>query len=482
MHATSPLPNGTILDNRYKILRELGRGGFGRTYLAEDTRRYNERCVLKEFAPQVTSSSELQKARELFEREAGTLYTLQHPQIPRFRELLPVSVGGEDSLFLVQDYVEGESYWQILNSRLKQGRVFSEAEVTQLLLQLLPVLQYIHSQNAIHRDISPDNLIQRSSDKLPVLIDFGSVKQVAANAILQITGKPFGTAVGKDGYAPDEQMRLGKAYPSSDLYALAVTVLVLLTGKEPKNLYDIANGVWRWKPEVKVSPTLEAVLDKMLAHRVRDRYQSAREVLQVLQPAGTQHSSPVTQTATQIVAPGGNKRTPVLNRVTTAVSQIATRVASGKGKSRHQSAPSQPDNLAHWRSIAKGMSVVLVPALVLLAVMKSNLFSLLPKISLPSPPEISLPSISLPPIPLPSLPISSQPSTPSKSEEERQIKIYQRVKALKLNEGSFYRQVDELFYAQHPELNGRSLSNKSEDADLRKKWYDIAERLLEQQQ
>lgn len=479
MHTTSPLANGTILDRRYKILRELGRGGFGRTYLAEDIRRYNERCILKEFAPLVTSSSELQKARELFEREAATLYTLNHPQIPRFRELLPVSVAGGESLFLVQDYIEGESYWQILNSRLKQGRVFSESEVIQLLLQILPVLQYIHSQNVIHRDISPDNIIQRSYDKLPILIDFGSVKQVAVNAISQVTGKSFGTVVGKDGYIPEEQIRLGMVYPASDLYSLAVTVLVLLTGKAPKNLYDVANGVWRWKQEVKVSPKLEAVLDKMLAYRVRERYQEAREVLQVLQPSVTQNSYAFTQMATQIVAPGWHK-------ITNAVSQIATRIASG-GKSKPpkpQSSPSQPDNLLYWRALAQGMSVVIVPALVILAVIKSNLFSLLPNISLPSPPEISLPlpNISLPSIPFPSNPVSSHPSNSNQSEKERRIKIRQRIKDLKLDEGNFYQQVDELFYAQHPELNRRSLTNNSEDAELREKWYDIAESLLEQQQ
>lgn len=482
MQTTSPLANGTILDRRYKILRELGRGGFGRTYLAEDTRRYNERCVLKEFAPLVTSSSELQKAQELFKREAATLYTLNHPQIPRFRELLPVSVAGGESLFLVQDYIEGESYWQILNSRLKQGRVFSEEEVIQLLLQILPVLEYIHSQNVIHRDISPDNIIQRNSDKLPILIDFGSVKQEAVNAISQVTGKPFATVVGKEGYAPEEQIRLGKVYPASDLYSLAVTVLVLLTGKEPKNLYDVANGVWRWKQEVKVSPTLEAVLDKMLAHRVRERYSGASEVLQALQLSVTKNSSyasyAFTQMATQIVAPGWHK-------VTTAVSQIATRVASGKGKSKHQSSLSlSAYNFAHWRALAQGMSVVIVPALVILAVIKSNLFSLLPDVSLPSLPEISLPlpNISLPPLPFPSNPVSSHPSTSNQSEEERRIKIRLLIKELKLDEGKFYQQVDELFYAQHPELNRRSLTNKSEDAQLREEWYDIAESLLEQQQ
>ncbi|HBL11317.1 MAG TPA: serine/threonine protein kinase, partial [Cyanobacteria bacterium UBA11162] len=245
MSKSSAIAVGSILEKRYRIVRELGQGGFGRTYLAEDINRYNEKCLLKEFAPQVLSVSDLRKAQELFEREAGMLYKLQHPQIPRFRELIWVNVGIKDSLFLVQDYIEGQTYWDIL----KSGKQFSEAEVIELMLLILPVLEYIHSQNLLHRDISPDNLIQRNSDKLPFLIDFGCVKQLATNALSQCTGLP-GTAVGKHGYAPEEQMTQGKVSPSSDLYALAVTALVLLTGEEPQELYNSFKGTWCWKQKV----------------------------------------------------------------------------------------------------------------------------------------------------------------------------------------------------------------------------------------
>ncbi|HBB32067.1 MAG TPA: serine/threonine protein kinase, partial [Cyanobacteria bacterium UBA9273] len=192
MSKSSSVAVGSIVENRYRILRELGRGGFGRSYLAEDTHEHNYPCVLKEFAPQVQNKNDLQKAQELFEREAGMLCNLQHPQIPRFQKMMWVRLGDRDALFLVQDYIEGPTYWELLQS---QGK-FSEAEVTQLLLQLLPVLEYIHSRNVIHRDISPDNLIQRTYDKLPFLIDFGCVKQIAANALSQLTGQA-GTVVGK---------------------------------------------------------------------------------------------------------------------------------------------------------------------------------------------------------------------------------------------------------------------------------------------
>ncbi|NEN98325.1 MAG: serine/threonine protein kinase, partial [Moorea sp. SIO3I7] len=112
---------GKILGGRYRILRELGHGGFGRTYLAQDLNRFNELCVLKEFAPQVQGNHALQKAEELFEREAGVLYRLQHPQIPQFRELFQVQQQDKGTLLLVQDYVEGQTYRALLEARRPQG-------------------------------------------------------------------------------------------------------------------------------------------------------------------------------------------------------------------------------------------------------------------------------------------------------------------------------------------------------------------------
>ena len=199
---------GQTLGDRYVIIRQIGQGGFGKTYLAEDINRFREACVLKEFSPQVQTRYVLQKAEELFQREASVLYKLQHPQIPRFRELLCLNLQGKESLFLVQDYVDGETYNSLLNSRKKQGLKFTEAEIYQLLQQILPVLAYIHSLGVIHRDISTDNLMLRSSDKLPVLIDFGGVKQVAATVASQyyqtgaIASPINGTLLGKIGFAP----------------------------------------------------------------------------------------------------------------------------------------------------------------------------------------------------------------------------------------------------------------------------------------
>ena len=282
---------GDILNSRYRILKQLGQGGFGRTYLAEDLNRFNEHCVLKEFAPQLEDSFVLKKGQELFEREAGMLYRLQHPQIPKFRELFKYKHNGKGRLLLVQEYFEGQTYDKLFDYCAQKGKGFSEAQVKKFLCQLLPVLEYIHSIGLIHRDISPDNIILRSSDKLPVLIDFGSIKEIATQAQNQLIGQddhtdnPYlmGTIIGKLGYAPPEQIGKGMISPQSDLYALAATAVVLLTGKKPQQLISTYSYEWTWQKEVKVSPKLKWVLTKMLSFDPGDRFSSATEVRKILE-------------------------------------------------------------------------------------------------------------------------------------------------------------------------------------------------------
>ncbi|UBF27709.1 protein kinase [Kovacikia minuta CCNUW1] len=279
-----PIPSGTVLQDRYRILSVLGQGGFGRTYLAEDQGRFSELCALKELTPADTSAYALEKSEELFQREAQTLYQIKHPQIPEFRATFEY----EQRLFLVQDYVEGQTYRKLLDQRRSQGYAFSEAEVKQLFLQLLPVLAYIHSKSIIHRDITPDNIILRAQDHLPVLIDFGVVKELATRfqspgSMLPNATALQNTTVGKLGYAPIEQIQTGRAYPSSDLYSLAVTAVVLLTGREPQELLDDGTMTWYWQRWVRVDPGFAQIINRMLSYRPGDRYQSAIEVLQSMQ-------------------------------------------------------------------------------------------------------------------------------------------------------------------------------------------------------
>ncbi|KAB8331431.1 serine/threonine protein kinase [Scytonema tolypothrichoides VB-61278] len=274
---------GTSINDRYQIQRLLGQGGFGRTYLAVDTQRFGDYCVLKEFVPANTAEPVLLKSRELFEREAKTLYQLNHPQIPKFLAWLTE----KQRIFIVEEYIEGDSYSRLLGDRLSiQKKPFSEAEVIQWLLELLPVLEYIHKHNIIHRDISPDNVMLSRKLSKPVLIDFGVVKQkvtqILAGDSSNSSHSVAGSVVGKMGYSPPEQIRMGRSYPCSDLYALSVSALVLLTGKMPRLLID-QSFQWQWKSYAQVSDFLSQILEKMLAERPADRYQSAREVLNLLQ-------------------------------------------------------------------------------------------------------------------------------------------------------------------------------------------------------
>jgi ABC-type branched-subunit amino acid transport system substrate-binding protein/tRNA A-37 threonylcarbamoyl transferase component Bud32 len=297
------LNSGNEMRSRYRILHQLGFGGFSRTYLAEDLNRFNERCVLKEFVPQLQETFARAKAQELFEREAAVLYRLQHPQIPQFRQLFRYQQQQEEHLFLVQDYIEGITYHALLNQRLEANNRFSEGEIKQLLTQVLPILEYIHSLGVIHRDISPDNLILRNQDELPVLIDFGCIKEVEIKTQFKLhtvatnASTPLiGTALGKAGYAPPEQVQRGIVYPHSDLYALAATAVVLLTGKTPQQLTNTDSYRWHWQSEVTLSPKLEWILSKMLSPYPSDRFGSAAEVSKTLQNTSITTNSQFTET------------------------------------------------------------------------------------------------------------------------------------------------------------------------------------------
>jgi serine/threonine-protein kinase len=279
------IPFGTIIDNRYLIQKILGQGGLGRTYLAFDTHRFNEPCVLKEFAPLGSGQYDLEKSRELFKREAKILHQIINPQIPKFLACFE----GHGRLFLVQEYVNGKTYSALLKQRRQQGQGFSEAEVIQWLMNLLPVLEYIHQRGIIHRDISPDNIMKPDGEELPVLIDFGVGKltnpclsdEPNSSSHQSYVGKM--SFVGKIGYAPREQISMGRCSPSSDLYSLGVTAIVLLTGREPTTLLDQYSLEWQWRNYVAVSSSFGKILDKMTADRPLQRYQSAGEIILNLQ-------------------------------------------------------------------------------------------------------------------------------------------------------------------------------------------------------
>jgi serine/threonine protein kinase len=461
---TSALRDGVILNNRYRIVKQIGRGGFGRAYLAEDTQRYRELCVIKEFAPQVESNEELHQAEDLFEREAGILYQLSHQQIPLFEALLRTRVDGRRALFLVQEYIKGESYWELLQRRGK----LSEAEVTEMIWDILPVLDYIHAADLIHRDISPDNLILRDLDWKAVLIDFGCVK-LAANAVSKTTGQSV-TLIGKPGYAPDEQMRRGLTMPCSDLYSLAATAVVLLTGKQPDKLYDSYQGEWKWQ-QIEASSHLKRVLQKMLADRPCDRYKSVEEVSQILAQADNLvFPDLLSRIRTLILAPGDRKanrdhysqpNTTEFNRSWSRKKANIANINVGIKATMSQITRSIGfSKIKPWQWGIFGSAIVIIPGLISFALINQKI--------------TQTPSVDLRG--------NRQDVILNQEELDFQLQIEQKAKSLKLDTSAFYQEVDGVFHEQYPELAGKKLTEGKKHKQYREVWYGIAKKLLVKQE
>ncbi|MEO1669772.1 MAG: serine/threonine-protein kinase [Cyanobacteria bacterium J06631_2] len=273
-----------LLADRYIPEKLLGQGGFGAAFLARD--RYKPKlplCVVKQFKPSSElDAAEVQMAQELFEREAIALEELgkKHPQIPNLYAFFTPIVqntqrtGSEQYFYLAQEYIDGQD----LEQELEAKGQFSEAEVVEVLTEILKVLEFVHEQEVIHRDIKPSN-IMRNKQGVLYLLDFGAVKQIAAGG----GNRTKSTGIYSMGFAPPEQMSGSQVYPSTDIYALAVTCLSLLTGKQVDELYDSFNNVWQWHqfaPDI--SDRLKQALDRMLLPTPAKRFSSAKEALDAL--------------------------------------------------------------------------------------------------------------------------------------------------------------------------------------------------------
>jgi formylglycine-generating enzyme required for sulfatase activity len=262
-----------LLDGRYRPIKILGEGGFGRTFQALDEKRLNTPCLIKQFLPQQAGSIALQKATELFKQESKRLQELgKHPQIPDLLAFFP-----EDGrLYLIQEFIDGQNLLQELQNK----GTLKEPEIKTILEKLLPVLQFIHDNQVIHRDIKLENIIKSKNGTL-FLIDFGVSKETTGSILTRV-----GTITGTPGFAPPEQFR-GIVYHSSDLYSLAVTCVRLLTGHLQEingvdKLFDTNTMQWQWQKYVSVSQELKDVLETMLQDIPANRYQSATEVLAAL--------------------------------------------------------------------------------------------------------------------------------------------------------------------------------------------------------
>lgn len=263
-----------LLKERYRAIKLIGQGGFGRTFLAVDEDKPSKpRCVIKQFFPQAQGTNNSQKAAELFEQEAVRLDDLgKHPQIP---ELLAY-FSQDERQYLVQEFIDGQNLAQALAA---EG-TFKETQIRSLLSSLLPVLDFIHSHNIIHRDIKPENIIRRQDRQL-VLVDFGAAKFATGTALART-----GTVIGSAGYVAPEQA-IGKAIFASDLYSLGVTCIHLLAHIDPFLLFDPGESAWVWRQYLVnnlVSDELGCVLDKLIENATNRRYQLASEVIKDLNP------------------------------------------------------------------------------------------------------------------------------------------------------------------------------------------------------
>ncbi len=289
---------------RYWAKEVIGKGGFGRTFLAVDEDKPSKPfCVIKQFLPEDPKS--LTKGMELFEQEAQQLEILgKHPQIP---ELFAYFIENNQS-YLIQEFINGIT----LTKELADDGVFSEQQIRALLADLLNILEFVHGKNVIHRDIKPDNIIRRQADQKLVLVDFGAVK-----VLQQVQRTVTGTKIGSPEYCAPEQ-GMGKARFNSDLYSLGVTCLHLLTQVAPFDLYAVHDAEWAWRDYLngnRVSDDLGKILDRLVESASTRRYQSTAEVLADLQPA-PRTSSPVKPSPT----PQPSKQPPSIPQPPTPIS------------------------------------------------------------------------------------------------------------------------------------------------------------------
>lgn len=419
---SSPIPLDTLLHNRYRIIEVLRQGDCGWAYVAEDLKRSHERCVLEEFIPLKTDN--LDTLRERFQQEVSLLAQLHHPQLPRFRVMIVCRSLADEfdrRLFWVRDYVDGCTYRALLNQRLAQGYVFSEAEALNLLLNLLPVLSDLHAHDIIHQNLSLDSAVLRSSDQLPVLIQFGLVREAALT--LQLTSH----SVGNWGYAPLDQRLGNRAARDSDFYALAAIAVVLLTGREPEELYDDKTQRWSWQEWAVVSPQFAQVLERMLSPNPNGRYSTAGKVTQALRRLALkdqQHSnSKIQPSKSKVIPTSVELHEPPIRRDLAFL--ILVFIFTGL------------TTIAGWR---------------ILSLLRHE------------PTETTAAQISS--------------SENNEDEQKTQEALRDDRKRLGISFNVFTDLVDELFYAQHPQLQNRSLDADPKANQFRAEWNALAETVL----
>ena len=308
---------GTLLDQRYRLTTELGAGGFGQTYIAEDTRRPGHpQCVVKHLKPASLDTQFLEVARRLFQTEAEILERLgRHDQIPQ----LLAYFEDQKEFYLVQEFIQGWS----LSDEMPTGQSLPETQVMGIFQEILNVLNFVHYHQVIHRDIKPDNLIRRQADHHLVLIDFGAVKGIRTQIAEAGQSIGYTVGIGTQGYMPGEQLS-GRPRLNSDIYAVGMIGIKALTGVEPIQLpFDERTAEVQWRSLApQVSSEFAHILERMVRSQFNTRYASVAEVLHDLQALAQPRDAipvpptepvfsgpPLTSTtipATDIVSPKGD--------------------------------------------------------------------------------------------------------------------------------------------------------------------------------
>lgn len=268
---------GEVIHGRYRILELMVQhGGFGRVYDVVDTQT-NQALSLKQL---IIQAGIRPKDIELFKREGTILSMIKHPRIPRFHD----SFAENGSQYLVMERVEGNS----LSIHQRDVGPMSEAEAIKTLTQVLDALEYLHGLNPpiIHRDLKPANLMKTANGKI-YLVDFGN-----ATYFNTTTDKGRGldgperdrTKIWTKGLAAPEILLGEVTYPATDLFSLGLTLLYLMTNCHPLGLYEARSGQYLFSDKL-CSPPFKAILTKLIALPVQDRYQSAAEVRDALRAA-----------------------------------------------------------------------------------------------------------------------------------------------------------------------------------------------------
>ena len=327
-HAAGINGNETLLRDRYKLIKTLGAGGMGQTYIAEDTQLPDHhQCVVKQLKPIRNDSEFFETAKRLFTSEAEILHKLgSHNQIPR----LLAHFEHNQEFYLVQELIDGCP----LSNEMQLGEQWTESQVIQFLQEILGILAFVQTHNVIHRDIKPDNIMRRHHDNKLVLIDFGAVKQVRMQQLTNLGQTGFTVAVGTPGYMPSEQS-MGKPHLSSDIYALGMVAIQALTGLLPTQVREDANGELDWRkfaPEV--SDNLATMLTKMVRRFHKQRYQSAMEALQALEELRSTEPEP---------SPASKPKTENQEYAPTDVDPSVGRASGAESTNRKSTPPEPPE-------------------------------------------------------------------------------------------------------------------------------------------